>query len=129
MDRIVRIAPILLIVYIVFLVWLSLSPASMYSHFKIRIPYFDKLVHFSLYVVLSVLILVSLINLPKSAFVSISVVVLSSFFFGLLMEILQFSLPYIHRSFEYGDLLSNFIGAVAGTFLSYVFLKPRLKQS
>lgn len=123
MDKVLRYAPILLISYSIIIIWLSLSPSSLYSQYNIKIPHVDKLVHAGMYLFFSSLLFFTLKKFNRPIGFVIFSTILVSYFFGLVMETLQFLIPYLNRSFEWGDTLSNLSGTVGGTLIAYSLRK------
>ncbi len=76
------------------------------------IPHLDKIVHFGMYFVLSLLLLAALksTKLENIHFKTITIAIL----YGVLIEIIQDNLGY--RSGDIFDFVANSIGAVTGTF-------------
>ncbi|MFH1504542.1 MAG: VanZ family protein [Candidatus Omnitrophota bacterium] len=87
--------------------------------FEVSEPAFsfaDKIFHFLIYAGFSFISvnIFSLKQKKKPRLYSF----LYAFSLGLLMEIVQFFLPY--RSFEIGDIFSNFLGSAIGCFLRII---------
>ena len=84
------------------------------------IPYIDKIAHFTMYFILSTLLLFEFLKTAKKniilwiMFYSISV--------GALMEILQ-AYFFIYRTGDYYDILFNSIGSIAALVLFIYFKK------
>jgi VanZ family protein len=115
---------ITLFVYLTFLAWLSLAPASYFSHSLIHFREADKLVHGIIYLVLGFLLYLLLNDVWKKSRVKTTIIVfLTTSTYGLLMEFLQLQIKSLSRSFEIGDLLANCVGAVAGILLGYFVLQ------
>lgn len=91
-----------------------------------KIPQLDKVIHFTMYLILC-LLLISAINqmnkIPKKYLVLIVAVTLSVSYGGL-MELLQ-NLSENNRSADIYDFLSNTAGALSAIFLYPVFRKKR----
>jgi VanZ family protein len=122
MEKTIRYSPFILIFYASFLVWLSLSSASVYPQLAGRIPYIDKIVHFCLYLVLALLIQLTFYTRIENYHHQIILTFLISFAFGLLMEILQSAIPALQRTFEWGDVVFNIVGSVAGILFASFFI-------
>ncbi|NOZ47971.1 MAG: glycine cleavage system protein H [Chlorobi bacterium] len=83
-----------------------------------NIPYFDKLVHFGMYAVLTFIFLFELNNNSFSTLPKIKAIVLIGFVsisYGLLLEILQKYL-FTERSAELADFIANTIGCLVAIF-------------
>lgn len=94
---------------------LCLMPKSTHSSsfWLFTIPYFDKMVHISLYVVMGIIMFYE----RKTSIRRIIVLcVLYSFLLGGIIELIQ---PYVGRTAEFFDLLSDVFGAVLGLFVGY----------
>jgi VanZ family protein len=103
--------------------WLSLAPASYFSHSLIHFREADKLVHGIIYLILGFLLYLLLNDVWKKSRVKITIIVfLTTSTYGLLMEFLQLQIKSLSRSFEIGDILANCVGAIAGIFLGYLIL-------
>lgn len=95
------------------------APSSEFPSMNfLHIPHLDKIVHFGLYAVFTVL-LISESNIERksggitkqSILIGVSVAVL----FGLLIEILQM-LVFTTRSAEFYDFLANTVGSITAVF-------------
>ncbi|WP_163718453.1 VanZ family protein [Mangrovibacterium lignilyticum] len=87
------------------------------------IPNLDKIVHFTLYFVLTLSAFTTL-KLMKTRINTI--LILSGFFsLGLLIEILQFILPF-NRSFSVYDLIANSIGFISGWIVYRYFIANKI---
>jgi len=89
---------------------LSLAPLGENSS-HCGLPW-DKLVHFFMYLVLTVTVLRALTRTKIRRVYRISFILPA--LFGVLMESAQYFLPY--RSFEFCDMLCNIAGCAAGCF-------------
>ena len=110
---------LLAISYTILVVVLSLSPIPR------AIPNFkffemDKLIHLTMYFIL---ILLWGINLISFKFSLIKILFLT-IFFGLLIETLQYLLPF-GRYFDLGDIIANSVGAIIGIII-LLFYKKKL---
>lgn len=110
---------LLAISYTLLIVVLSLSPIPR------AIPNFkffemDKLIHLTMYFIL---ILLWGINLISFKFSLIKILFLT-IFFGLLIETLQYLLPF-GRNFDLGDIIANSVGAIIGIII-LLFYKKKL---
>ena len=87
----------------------------------------DKLMHFTGYAILSIL-LASMLGVSSPGKWTFWKIVLLSSLYGLLMEILQM-ICNTGRLFEYFDIVANIFGAFAGTMLIYVFYRSNKKEN
>lgn len=116
------------LVWAVIILWLSLTPATGFP--KINIPNIDKAVHFSFYLILSILMFYGWLNqntfkyLHRDYFLRITWLVCT---YGLLIEILQENFT-LTRHFELPDLVANVLGALTGSLISVKLFK-NVKQS
>ena len=93
-------------------------------HF-INIPYFDKFVHFSMYLVLSFLFFFDMSKLSESKKLNlsnVSFVILVSISYGISMELLQKYL-FIERSAELADFFANSLGSFTAIVVYWFFRK------
>lgn len=109
------------------LIWLiTIAILSGYPGNKIPKSLFlhvDKLVHFGIYLVLSVLLCYTFYNKSKSiSFKIYLLIVLFGIFYGGFMEILQ-EYIFINRSGNWYDFFANAIGAIFGVVLFPFILK------
>lgn len=86
-------------------------------------PNLDKIVHFTLYFILSLSVF-STFKLLKTKIKPFTVII-SCFSFGFLIEILQAILPF-NRSFSVFDLLANLIGLISGWLVFQSVISNRL---
>lgn len=101
---------------------LCLMPASDLPKVE-RIPNLDKIVHFTLYFVLTLSALVT-IKLLRAK-IKLTSVIAGFFLASLLIEILQAILPF-NRSFSLLDLAANLAGLVAGWLIYQVLLSDKI---
>lgn len=80
-----------------------------------QIQYFDKIIHFVFYWILTLLTIFSIKNNGKLNTIQFIVSFLITFFYGIFIEILQKTLP-IQRSFDMYDILTNAVGAIIAIF-------------
>ena len=110
---------LLAISYTILIVVLSLSPIPgaipSFKFFEI-----EKLIHLTMYFIL---ILLWGINLISFKFSLIKILFLT-IFFGLLIETLQYLLPF-GRYFDLGDIIANSAGAIIGIII-LLFYKKKL---
>ncbi len=115
-----------LILYMGFLTWASLAPARVFEgvYHLLPFPHFDKLIHFLLYGGL-----VAIARWTASARWNIrpgyGIILAAAIGYGVLIEILQGMLVAYHRSFEYGDILANSLGAI----YFWVLFEPARRRS
>ena len=102
------------IVCSVFVVLLSVLPVTVPE--GISFPFFDKAAHGIMYVVLSLLTTNTLFlkNKKKPKLSGI----LYAFSLGLVIEIIQFFLPY--RDYQLSDVAFNFLGSYLGSLIVFV---------
>ncbi|MEI8349933.1 MAG: VanZ family protein [Candidatus Omnitrophota bacterium] len=98
-------------VYTCLLFLFSLLPVS--APAALVFPYYDKVIHFIIYMLLSCLVLNTLRQQGKDRPVLAGF--LYAFYVGLMIEFLQLTVPY--RSFELGDIACNCLGAGTGLLL------------
>ncbi|MBS1617627.1 MAG: VanZ family protein [Bacteroidetes bacterium] len=94
---------------------------------RVTIPYFDKVVHFTLYFILAVLTWYGWTrqkNFPALRANTFIKVILVLTLYGLTIEIMQGTLTP-DRSFDLWDELANTTGATAGVWLAKALLKIR----
>jgi VanZ family protein len=99
--------------YLLLIVTLSLLPPTDLPKVEL-FEGFDKLVHFLMYFPLAALLCWSLKVEMKTD--RIWIVIALAVLWGIGMELMQLAM-HLGRSFSWYDELSNFIGAVFGTFL------------
>ena len=104
---------------IVFLVlFLLISYTALTPQGDISIPYLDKIFHFSAFILLSLFLDLSVkrtLLLSKAALIFL-------IFYALLIEIVQYFLPY--RSAEFFDFISDLLG-----ILVYLYFAPKINIS
>ena len=98
-----------------------------YSHKEsstISFPFLDKVVHFILFFIQSILITNTLYEYSdrNNRIILIASIILL-LLFGLIIEIQQIYLPY--RTFEIMDLIANFLGVLFGSFVIIYFRKNK----
>jgi len=98
-----------------------------YSHKEsstISFPFLDKVVHFILFFIQSILITNTLYEYSdrNNRIILIASIILL-LLFGLIIEIQQIYLPY--RKFEIMDLIANFVGVLFGSFVVIYFRKNK----
>ena len=89
----------------------------------IDFPYFDKLVHFSLFFIQSTFITKTYISRNLNSKKLMTKIIFYLFIFCFAVEFIQIYIPY--RSFEILDLTSNIIGLLSGAFF-VLFLESKI---
>ena len=98
-------------IWLIFIAVLSLMPAEDLPKVPMwNLPQFDKLVHFTMYFILAVLLAKPLIKLELLVW---SIVLFISVLIGGLIEILQFAITN-YRSASWFDFLADITGAIIG---------------
>lgn len=100
----------------------SLSPSKNLPHLQL-FPHFDKVVHFGIYFILTVLIIPVFITKLKYLRSYILAFVIS-IFSGVLFEILQAFLSQ-GRTASIDDAIANTLGSVGGILFYQLFLKEK----
>ena len=106
--------------YTLFLIIISLIPVPDLSFPKFQLFEIDKLVHFIMYFSLTILWYLAYESFYKSNFK----LLLSTIFFGFVLEIFQHILPF-GRYFDFGDFLANSLGVIFGIIILY-YIKKKL---
>jgi len=97
------------LLWAIIILYLSLANINENETIKVLLfPFSDKIAHLTVYAILSFLILYDRSKKKKLLFPFIV-----SVFYGILMELLQYSLT-TYRSFEVADMIANTIGAIIG---------------
>ena len=98
-----------------------------YSHKEsstISFPFLDKVVHFILFFIQSILITNTMYEYSdRNNRIILIASIISLLLFGLIIEIQQIYLPY--RTFEIMDLIANFLGVLSGSFVVIYFRKNK----
>ena len=98
-----------------------------YSHKEsstISFPFLDKVVHFILFFIQSILITNTLYEYSdRNNRIILIASIIFLLLFGLIIEIQQIYLPY--RTFEIMDLIANFVGVLFGSFVVIYFRKNK----
>ncbi|ADY29702.1 VanZ family protein [Cellulophaga lytica] len=120
---------ILFISWVVLITLLSLFSFSNTDLPSVKIPYIDKLVHFTFYSVatlLGVLSLKDFFNIKKVKTLIIWYLAFILIVYGIIIEILQHTIT-VTRSAEFLDFVANTIGVFVGLFVAkQLFLKERI---
>lgn len=121
-ERLLR-RRIVVVLWIFFITVVSLFPGKKLPGQELRwFEGADKLAHSVIYAVLMLLIGLNFYSRKKENNWKISLLsILSVALFGVLMEILQFYLSFLERSFEVYDMIFNFLGALVGYGLFELF--------
>lgn len=113
-----------IIAWFIVILYLTLTPAGDIPKLSLlSVPYFDKVVHFTMYFVMSLLLAGYFHQFKKYSnkkILLINAVLL--IFIGGLLEILQYELP-INRDCSWGDFSANTTGAITGTLIYLYWLK------
>ena len=95
---------------------------------KLNIPYADKVTHFSFYTIFAILGCLFLRERTKGDLglnKTINLMVFVAIFYGMLIEVLQYTLT-TDRMAEFGDVLANTFGAIVGVgLIKWYFSKER----
>ena len=105
------------------IVYLSLKPSGKESSWTFLFFRQDIVLHFGCYFLLTVIYFTALFKY-KSA---IKTSFLLSFFIGCLMELLQL-IPFFERTFDFDDIVANFIGSLCGIILIQILFADSLKE-
>lgn len=90
---------------------------------EVQVPLADKWVHFLMFGIFSVLWLFA--GRTTTAW-RLPLMLLLTAAFGYTVELLQYALPFLHRSFDHYDALADTIGGALG-ILAYALLRPAFK--
>ncbi|WP_420602799.1 VanZ family protein [Flagellimonas sp.] len=95
---------------------------------KLNIPYADKVTHFFFYTIFAILGCLFLRERTKGSLglnKTINLMVFVAIFYGMLIEVLQYTLT-TDRMAEFGDVLANTFGAIVGvSLIKWYFSKER----
>ncbi len=108
-----------IVVWFLIITYISLIPSDKIPESQFfNIPYFDKIVHFGIYFIFSIL-LASLFKKQNINKLTTILIILSlNAIIGGAIEILQDILP-INRSGSYCDFIADMFGSITGLFLYY----------
>lgn len=88
----------------------------------------DKVIHLFFYLMLTFILAIANLRqscITKRAWNPVLMATISSFFYGILIEIFQGTV-FVSRSFEIMDVLANTLGTLSGAFLFYlIFGNPK----
>lgn len=104
---------LLLVIYVGCIALLSLLPPNDLPKIQ-YIPGLDKMVHFMMYFIFSMLFCWTLRT--ETHFLRFSFVVLSTIGWGIFMETIQLTM-HMGRSFSWYDILANTLGSFIGIFI------------
>jgi len=107
------------IIICIFILILSLLPASSTQKISIEIPHFDKLIHLIMYFFLTATLLIDIKNnIKKPTRVLIVSVLLSIIIFSGIVEFIQ-EFFILGRFGSLLDLIANFFGLITATILFF----------
>ncbi|MDO4728033.1 MAG: VanZ family protein [Bacteroidota bacterium] len=107
---------LLAVLWTVGVIVLSLVSFSSMSGTAVKVPFLDKLVHFTFYAVFVYLWGNSISSDGQTRFVIIRNLVIIAVFLGLILEVLQ-ELCTEYRSMDFYDALANSVGAGVGAYI------------
>lgn len=108
-------------VWTITLLWLSLTPSSSIPKIRIvEIPHLDKIVHFSMYFILTILVLSA--HLFRGIKINKIFLLALCFLYSIVIEMLQ-SFMKLGRYFDYYDIFANLIGIIIGFLIFEKLLK------
>jgi len=111
---------LLTIIWTLIITYLSLAQIPDNKEIKIDIPHLDKIVHFMMYFIYTLLLHIETKKINKKS--AIALIALYSISFGLLMEFCQTYL-FSYRSGEFFDFIFNTLGV-----LSAIAIYPKLHK-
>ncbi|MBS9460809.1 VanZ family protein [Flagellimonas sp. 389] len=119
---------ILFVSWVFFITILSLFSFSGVDTSGVAIPYADKIVHFSFYLIFAILGCFFLRERTQGD-ITIGRAVLSILFtaiaYGIFIEVLQYTVT-ANRMAEFGDIIANTLGAIVGvSVIKWFFSKER----
>jgi len=109
-------------IWFLLIIYLTIFYKSNSNHI-IDFPYFDKLVHFSLFFIQSTFITKTYISRNLNSKKLMTKIIFYLLIFCFSVEFIQIYIPY--RSFEILDLTSNIIGLLSGAFF-VLFLESKI---
>ena len=100
----------LCLTYGLLMTWFSLAPASLVYWLYPAFQHGDKVAHFMMY---GGLVLLARLAWPDPRTIRIPhwIIPLAALAYGFLMEVMQSMLVKYHRSFQFGDIVANGLGA------------------
>jgi VanZ family protein len=117
-----KISTQLYIGWVVLIALITLVPGRVLPNIDWNFLSFDKIIHFSIFSILSFLGSASFKNIlgsPTNVLKPISLSLLIAMVYGTLLEYLQTLIP--DRGFDYADLLANIGGAIIGIVLFQLY--------
>jgi VanZ family protein len=113
------------ILFAIFIMFLSLVPSDINGGAPLfYFPGIDKVIHGMMYGFFTVLALYEFFKYKRLSFLPFLLIMLSIFFYSILMEILQYYLVE-SRSGEVNDVLANLTGILIGALLIFLLKKIR----
>ena len=112
------------LLYLGTVAFVSLMPVSALPHITV-FQWFDKAVHFSMYMGLSFLACWSF-EITRKYMAPFYLLLSGVFMWGILMEILQRTM-HSGRNYEFRDMIANLTGAIIGLMLYRYFDKRRVE--
>ncbi len=114
------------LIWAIFILIICLIPGDNIKNINpINIPYLDKLIHFFMYMVLSVLLVSSIRRssfFSKNPNLSYLLIVLLAIIYGGSIELLQ-RLEIFSRNSDIIDFMANTAGVISGLFIYFVLKK------
>jgi len=122
---------VITIIWALFILFICLIPGSNIPKLNsIDIPYLDKMIHFGMYLILSIL-LVSTIRrssfFDKNPKLSYMLVVLLAILYGGAIELLQ-DIEVFARDSDYLDFIANAAGVISGLFIYFLLRKLLIRM-
>ena len=109
---------------LIFLTWVLLAPAATVGTYYPGFPYADKVLHFLCF---GVLVLLARFAFPDPRHLTVPrwLLPVLALAYGAALEVIQGLLVQYHRSFEWGDIAANGLGAAGFWVLSVCLLAQR----
>lgn len=108
--------------FFIVLILLLLPSEHLYHNNNLGKINFDKLVHIFIFALLALLFLFYKKSAPTSTHKTIVIFVI---LYGIFLEIIQYSFPQLHRSFDWLDILAD----ATGTLLAYFIFNLKNKKN
>ena len=114
---------------IIIFIMSSLPGDDIPKSFIINIPFADKIIHFSMYFLLVILILFGFLRKSKNTLIirKFLFAFFISLLYGILMEVLQYFV-FIMRSADLMDIVANITGSLIGLLTFYYVQEQRAKS-
>ena len=114
---------------IIIFIMSSLPGDDIPKSFIINIPFADKIIHFSMYFLLVILILLGFLRKSKNILIirKFLFAFFISLLYGILMEVLQYFV-FIMRSADLMDIVANITGSLIGLLTFYYVQEQRAKS-